>query len=70
MKQNQDKAADVQAAMSSVKEGLAGGVPLFTTKNWDDVSKLMAQHLLQVYTGAQSAKESLTTIQQQGARGQ
>ncbi|MEV4160878.1 ABC transporter substrate-binding protein [Nonomuraea dietziae] len=70
VKQNQDKAADVQAAMSSVKEGLAGGVPLFTTKNWDDVSKLMAQHLLQVYTGAQSAKESLTTIQQQGARGQ
>ncbi|MEU4700982.1 ABC transporter substrate-binding protein [Nonomuraea dietziae] len=70
VKQNQDKAADVQTAMSSVKEGLAGGVPLFTTKNWDDVSKLMAQHLLQVYTGAQSAKESLTTIQQQGARGQ
>ncbi|GAA2354595.1 sugar ABC transporter substrate-binding protein [Nonomuraea africana] len=70
VKQNQDKAADVQAAMSAVKEGLAGGVPLFTTKNWDDVTKLMAQHLLQVYTGAQSAKESLATIQQQGARGQ
>ncbi|MER6948443.1 sugar ABC transporter substrate-binding protein [Nonomuraea sp. NPDC000554] len=70
VKQNQDKSADVQAAMAAVKQGLDGGVPLFTTKNWDDVTKTMAQYLLQVYTGAQSPKDALTTIQQQGARGQ
>ncbi|MEU1726260.1 sugar ABC transporter substrate-binding protein [Nonomuraea sp. NPDC005692] len=67
---NQDKADDVRAAVSAVKEAVSGGVPLFTTKNWDDVTKLMAQHLLQVYTGASGAKEALATIQQQGARGQ
>lgn len=70
VKENQDKAADVQAAMAAVKEGLAGGVPLFTTKNWDNVNKLMAQYLLQVYTGAQAPKDALAAIQQQGARGQ
>ncbi|MEU0567674.1 sugar ABC transporter substrate-binding protein [Nonomuraea sp. NPDC005983] len=70
VKQNQDKSADVQAAMAAVKQGLDGGVPLFTTKNWDDVTKTMAQYLLQAYTGAQSPKDALTTIQQQGARGQ
>ncbi|MFI6503328.1 ABC transporter substrate-binding protein [Nonomuraea typhae] len=70
VKQNAGKEADVKAAMAAVKEGLAGGVPLFTTKNWDNVNKLMAQYFLQVYTGAQPPKEALATIQQQGSRGQ
>ncbi|MEV4897414.1 hypothetical protein AB0K48_49565, partial [Nonomuraea sp. NPDC055795] len=70
VKQDAGKAADVKAAMGAVKEGLAGGTPLFTTKNWDNVNKLMAQYFLQVYTGAQAPKDALATIQQQGARGQ
>ncbi|MER7498930.1 sugar ABC transporter substrate-binding protein [Nonomuraea pusilla] len=70
VKQDPANAEPVRAAIASVKEGLAGGVPLFTTRNWDSVSKLMAQYLIQVYTGAQTPKDALATIQQQSVRGQ
>ncbi|MFI6290526.1 ABC transporter substrate-binding protein [Nonomuraea sp. NPDC050790] len=70
VKQNTGKAEDVKAGMAAVRDGLEGGIPLFTTKNWDNVNKLMAQYFLQVYTGAQAPKDALATIQQQGARGQ
>lgn len=70
VKANPANAEGVQTAMAAIKDGLAGGVPLFTTKNWDTVNKTMAQYLLQAYTGAQSPKDALSAIQQQGARGQ
>ncbi|MFD1938433.1 ABC transporter substrate-binding protein [Nonomuraea mangrovi] len=70
VKQDQTNAEAVRQAMAAIRDGLAGGVPLFTTKNWDTVNKLMAQYLIQTYTGAQSPKDALATIQQQGARGQ
>lgn len=70
VKQDQANTEAVRQATAAIQDGLAGGVPLFTTKNWDTVNKLMAQYLIQTYTGAQSAKDALATIQQQGARGQ
>ncbi|WP_214409203.1 ABC transporter substrate-binding protein [Sphaerisporangium fuscum] len=70
VKNDPKNAEAVRGAIASLKEGLTGGVPLFTTKNWDSVGKLMAQDLIQVYTGAQAPKDALAAIQQQGARGQ
>ncbi|NUR89517.1 MAG: extracellular solute-binding protein, partial [Nonomuraea sp.] len=70
VKENPDNADGVKQAMSAINDGLSGGVPLFTTKNWDAVNKSMAQYLIQAYTGAQSPKDALAAIQQQGARGQ
>ncbi|NUW45418.1 ABC transporter substrate-binding protein [Nonomuraea rhodomycinica] len=70
VKQDPKNAEAVRGAIASVKDGLAGGVPLFTTKNWDSVGKLMAQYLIRVYTGDQSPQDALATIQQQSARGQ
>lgn len=70
VKQDPDNEEAVTAAMTSLQDSVAGGVPLFTTKNWDDVSKLMGQYLIEAYTGATTATEALDSIQQKGERNQ
>lgn len=68
--QDPDNAEAVSAAVDSITASLGTGVPLFTTKNWDEVSKNMARYLIEVYTGASTPADALAAIQQQGARNQ
>ncbi|GAA3512959.1 ABC transporter substrate-binding protein [Actinocatenispora rupis] len=64
------KGADtIRSGLAALRDSEQQSVPLRTTKNWDEVTKLFGQYLIQAYTGAQDPKSTLTTIQQQAKRG-